>query len=697
MSASDATTIADALRALAQEARGRPFAEDALGTLGGWDRVAADASNLQGESTLPLLANLVGRDAPAEPDPAMMRALVEVADAAAATAHPALFRDSIEPLLASPGALKATGDRLAVVLNALVQEFLARDERDRHADLRAADALDALTRLAVAGYGSHFALLGLLQRFTAPTATPMAIAVIRSVSTVIDLWPEADILGDIPRKLAGIDSDTNGDRTLAAEVESDATWALATIGVLRTLRAESLEQMTPHLEDAARYLRVAAETHQREDAAILRQVIETLHELVDAIVAGTSIEALNSTHLAADTLNQLAEHTRAYNITASGLHHWYGDSKRAVLLAWSHLASDLGRLRTEFEKDAFYRAEVIVDDLLRIYVGTRSYTLHRRDADTAGVRDLVQPVIEFGFAAKAGLMSNLEDHAEELKKRVASEPSVELQQQLAAADSLIEAARSVAKGGTGLGKGNGGAPSAPLPPPLSRLFPAGSPDEAALRGLSPSAISALAESLDHVANARTHLNIIATEVFDNIRAALIESPDYKDDVVIVVDEVLLLIVNFVVSRTSAESGHYKYLFDATANEAAIHEDLYNYLVGNLGGRAEYEVSHVGGGRVDLRLKFDRFAIHIEMKVDDTKVAMSNKTAYLKQAAAYQGNDIRIGFLIALRHKAFDPKGAPPHLSKLIEHTKFDIDGDPQPRHIILVQIPGSRTKPSASK
>ena len=76
------------------------------------------------------------------------------------------------------------------------------------------------------------------------------------------------------------------------------------------------------------------------------------------------------------------------------------------------------------------------------------------------------------------------------------------------------------------------------------------------------------------------------------------------------------------------------------------------------------------------------------------VHIGNPGVTVKQAAAYQATDIRIGFLIALRHKAFDPTGPPPHLSELIGHTPFDIIGDAVPRHIITVQIPGSRTKPS---
>jgi hypothetical protein len=106
------------------------------------------------------------------------------------------------------------------------------------------------------------------------------------------------------------------------------------------------------------------------------------------------------------------------------------------------------------------------------------------------------------------------------------------------------------------------------------------------------------------------------------------------------------------------------------------------------------VQHIGGGRVDLRLSFDGFAIHIELKVDSTKVAMDDKTAYLKQAVSYQVADIRIGFLVALRHKAFDSTGPSPHLTALIGHTEFDVEGDAVPRHIVTVQVPGSRTKPS---
>ncbi len=58
--------------------------------------------------------------------------------------------------------------------------------------------------------------------------------------------------------------------------------------------------------------------------------------------------------------------------------------------------------------------------------------------------------------------------------------------------------------------------------------------------------------------------------------------------------------------------------------------------------------------------------------------MEDKTAYLKQAVAYQVADLRIGFLVALRHKVFDSTGPPPHLSSLIGHTTFEIENDSVP-------------------
>ncbi len=689
-------SLSNAVLNLAQDSGGRPLPTSAVADLGDWSRIATEAASLTGGPALSIVAALVARDA--EPgDGEAAAAVAAVADAVLATRQPTILRDSLDALLNSAAVIQVIGVKLVAGLEPVAASFLDRTEREPVADLASADALEAMTRLVAAGYGSHFSLLALLQKFTVPTTAQMSRAVIRSVSTAVDRWPEADPLVDVVRVLGGVDAVEGGDQELAADVESDAAWVLATASLLRSLRAASVNAMAPHLEDAARFFEVAANTHQRPDAAAMLSIVEALRVLVTGVVSNDPMGTMATTPLSAEVLAGMREQALRFSVDSSGLDHWYGDGKRAALTAWAALAADLDLMGTQLGKDGFYQAEVVVRDLLSIYVSSRTFRVGTRWADIVGVQDVIEPVIEVGFATNASHLSNLEEYADDLESRDANEQDEDAEALLYAARSIVEIARRVAKGDEAPGKAGSGAPSAPLPPSLRRLVPPGSPDEELIAHISPSILAAIEQRLDHVAAGRSHLNLAQQELFDDLRKALSTSPDYKDDVVPVVDQVLLLIINFVASRTSSSAGHYGYLFDATANEDVIHEDFYNYLNGHLGARVEYEVSHVGGGRVDIRLKFDSFALHVEMKVDDTKLPMSDRTAYLKQAATYQGNDIRIGFLVALRHKAFDPTGPPPHIRALIGHTAFDIDIDPEPRHIIHVAVPGSRINPSASK
>lgn len=689
-------SLADAVLAMAKASAGRPFPPTAVADLGGWSRLATEASTFAGTPVLPIVSSLAARDA--EPgDADATAALNAVADAILATPQPTLFRDSVDPFLASTVATQVTGDKLAACLEPMASAFLGRQDRDAVSDLLSAEALETLTRLVAAGHGSHFALLALLEKFKGPTFAPMARAVIRSVSTAIDIWPAADQLVGVVRAVGGLDPVDGGDATLAADVESDAAWVLAMAALLTALRASTLTDMSPHLDEAAKYFEAAATTHNRPDARPMLAIINALRELVAGIKASDPMAAMASQPLSADVLGAIHEQVHRFSVNSSGLDHWFGDSKMATLRAWARLAADLDEMSTQLGKDGFYQAEVVINGLLNVYVSSRAFRVGGREADIAGVQDLIQPVIEDGFASNSSHLCNLEEYTAELTDAATNTDDEGLHERLDAARNILKAARRVAKGGETPGKADGGAPSAPLPPLIGRLVPPGSPDAELIEQITPATLAAIEERLDHVAAARRHLNLVQTELLDDLRSSLASSPDYKDDVIPILDEILVLIINFVVSRTSGQSDHYKYLFDPSANEDAIHEDLYDYLVGNLGSRAEYEVSHIGGGRVDIRLKFDKFALHIEMKVDSTQLPMDDRTAYLKQAATYQGNDIRIGFLVALRHKAFDPTGPPPNIKALITHTEFPIAGDPIPRHMVLVAVPGSRTRPSESK
>ncbi|AMM31955.1 hypothetical protein SA2016_1275 [Sinomonas atrocyanea] len=467
--------------------------------------------------------------------------------------------------------------------------------------------------------------------------------------------------------------------------------------LVAALRAPTLTDMDPRLEEAAKYFEVAATTYRRPDARPMFAIILGLRDLLAGILTGDPMDAFGGQSLSADALGGIRDQVRQFCVDSSGLDHWYSNSKTAALRAWASLAADLNELHTQLGKDGFYQTEVVINGLLNVYLSSRTFRVGSRDADIAGVQDLIQPVIECGFASNSSHLCNLAEYTAELASTATTCDDKDLHERLDAARTILKVARGAAKGGETSGKVDGAVRSAPLPPVIGTLVPPGSPDASLIAQMTPATLAAIEERLDHVATARRHLNLVHTELLDILRKKLARSPDYKGDVIPIVDEILVLIINFVASRTNGQSNHYKYLFDPAANENAIHDDLYNFLVGNLGNRAEYEVSHIGGGRVDIRLTFDGFALHIEMKVDATRVPMEDRTAYLKQAATYQGNDIRIGFLVALRHKAFDPTGPPPHIKTLISHTEFEIEGDPVSRHMVLVAVPGSRTAPSQSR
>jgi hypothetical protein len=701
MSVGQPAGLAAALNALLAEAHGCQPGGDALDVIGGWQRVADEAATLADDPRLLPLVRLVTRDAATRGDEA--GAAVRAATSAVlASDSPALFGDCLNALLASPAALQVVGNTLVDALLETVNGFQQLAAPDAAAVSRAADALEAVTRLKVGAFGTPFGLFAALEQFRAPVPKRLAVAAIRAVGTAVDHWPEAKSLDRVVRIQAGLDAAEGSMRSGVEpeDVASDAAWVLASIELVRALRTDDLTVMAERMSSSREYLQVARDSYEREDAGVLSDVLEMVSALIAASNGEPTVAGLDTPLLEPEAVDALIERANKFSVTSSGLEHWFGDAKRQSLVAWVGLANDLRRLRDEFSHDSFYRAEVVVDDLLQIYIASRSVAIVRCDDDLAGVLQIVQPVIESGFAAKAGLLAHLEQHTDNLEKRVErseAEERAELSDELEVARKVLTAARGLAQRGGGSGKVEGGTAPVPLPRPLDRLLPPGSREAAEVAKLGSVALSALAVAVENQSVSRK-LTLMEADVVGRMRASLAASPDYQGEVAGAVDEVLTLLVRFVANRANAQSDRKKYLFDPDAREDNLQQDLYDYLLStDLGAKAEMEVQHIGGGRVDIRIQFDGFGLHIELKADDTMVPMTDKSAYLKQAVAYQTTDVRIGFLVALRLKAFDSTGPSPHLTALFEHTTFDVTGDSRPRHIVLVQVPGNRTKPSRMK
>lgn len=635
-----AESLMGSLRALLVASKGAPPPVDAIERLGGWLRVADDLLGALDDPASVGLVRIVARDAAGGGEDAVA-ALPVVVDAVLAMESPAGFTESLDALVGSPAVLDAVADRLAESLLAIVTAFTELGEPSAHDVSRAANALEAVTRVKVGGYGSPFGLLAVLERFRAPVPRRLAAAVVRSVGTAVDYWPGAASLTEVVEVLAGLTSPTGTQVACAdpEDVASDASWVLANIELVQALRADTQAAMLGHLDSSVTYLSLGVETYDRDDAKVLAPVVEAVGRLTRAEPGVAALEA--ALPVAAD-MEQLVEQQAQFNLTLSGLDHWYSDVKRQTTAAWVMLLEDLAQAREQLSQEAFYRPETAIDDLLQLYRTSRSVEVVRRLDDLDGVLDVVQPVIEAGFASNVAFVANLDVYTREL---------------------------------------------------ATRLETVGDEERAELGSES---IARLAAAVENTTAAR-HPSLQENRILQNLAGALSASPEYVGDVKEAVDEVVLQMVRFVGNRQNAQENRKPYLFAPDADEDALHEDLYDYLWSALGPWVDIEVQQVGGGRADLRVKYTAFSVYLELKVDDTMKPLSEKGAYLNQAVTYQATDVRIGFLVALRVKAFPQAGAHPHLTSLFTHATVDVAGDDQLRHLLLVEVPGNRSSPAAKK
>lgn len=691
-------SLAEATLAALRASHGEP-AGDFIEKVGGWQFIADGVAGTVNDPVSVPLVRLVVRDAPSGGADATA-ALPAVVDAVLAMGSPAGFGDCVEALLRSPAVLDVVADRLADGLLAQVVAVHAL-AHPTSADVdRAAIALEGVTRLRVGGYGSHFSLLAALERFRAPVPRRFAAAVVRSVGTAVDHWPEACSLVDVVKAVAGLTAPSGAPVTGANpdDVASDASWVLANIELAGALRAVTSDDMVDRLEVSLGYLRVGAETYDRDDAKVLAGVLSIVAAMTPRD-GQPSIETVQAALSSRGAAEDLVEQQVRFNLALSGLNHWYADVKRQTTAAWVTFVEDLEYARTQFAEDGFYRPEAVIDDLLNIYQATRSVEVVRRDDDFGSFLSIVQPVIESGFASKATFTSNLDHYTRDLAARVDAahdERRPELEAALELATQVLDEARAIITRGTPPGKGDGGTITGSLPPQLEELFGVGTPEAAKLAALGNVGLQKLVSAVeDGMASRRVSLK--EDEVLRKIRGGLTASPDYTGEVKDAVDEVLLQMVRFVGNRENLQADRKPYLFDPAADENALHEDLIDFLYSGLGSKVEMEIPNVGGGRADIRIKYGTFSIYLELKVDHTKKVLAEKKAFVNQAVTYQATDVRIGFLVALRTKAFPPGGAHPHLVSLFEHTSVNVTGDDVHRHLILVDVPGNRTSPSDKK
>lgn len=649
--------------------------------IGGWESFAEAISTLVDDPMLCVVTNIVCRDLdPTNPACiATSNALVEVLSK---TGDPITFASVGETMCGSPKFLVVAGNTLANACLPLAGPPESRDLRDAFGDVvRAGEALEMLTRLALDGYGSRFKVLALLSDIKGAQPPRYARAVLRSITAAYDHWDGVD-------DIVGVVEVVAEDSSIIVD---DISWAAANIEVLRALRSSTATTALEHFS-AAR-ARLSEIESDREDASILNRVLGHLEQLMAAAAAGGTVPA-QALMFDPDALTMVRRDAERYAVTSSGLGHWAGNRKRVVVASWVSLAEDLTWLGDQMDRDVFYEVAIVVDRIVAIYDASHSYDFISHHKSAGLVHKVLRPTIEGGFVQRATLMRHLSDHADALQQHACAAPDdADIKRRLGGVRVLLEAARERLLASEPPGKDD---EQVVIPPLLADLLD-GRPElvdkiACTLTADDLAGIATAVATYHHIS--RTEPDLTVDAIITDIVAKLNGSDDFKGEVADAVTRVVRVLTLYVASMSNVQKSDEPWLFKAQVPESELHHHLYTWLGSNhFRQRAKSEVQSIAGGRADIQFAFEGFNLVAELKVDPTHVALEDKPKYIRQAAAYGNTDIKIGFLVVLR----TPASGATNLDDLagnVTHTTIDGNGGAGDRHVVLFDIPGNRTPPS---
>lgn len=649
--------------------------------IGGWESFADAIPTLVDDPMLCVVTNIVCRDLDTT-NPACIATSNALVEVLTRTYDPITFASVCEAMCGSPKFLVAAGNKLANACLSLASPPDSRDQGDAFGNVvRAGEALEILTRLALDGYGSRFKVLALLSDIKGAQPPRYARAVLRSITAAYDHWDGVD-------DIVGVVEVVAADSSI---VFDDIAWTAANIEVLRALRSSTAAIALEHFSVArARLSEIEAD---REDATILSRVLGHLELLMAAAADGDTVPA-QTLMFDPDALTMLRRDAERYAVTSSGLGHWAGNRKRVVVASWVSLAEDLTWLGDQMDRDVFYEVAVVVDRIVAIYDASHSYDLISHHNGTGPVHKVLRPTIEGGFVQRATLMRHLSDHADALQQHACAAPDdAEIKRRLGGVRVLLEAARERLLASEPPGKGD---EQVVIPPLLADLLD-GRPELAdkiacTLTADDLAGIATAVATYHHIS--RTEPDVTVDAIITDIVSKLNDSNDFKGDVADAVTRVVRALTLYVASMINAQKSDERWLFKAPVPEAELHHHLLTWLGSNhFRQRAKSEVQSIAGGRADILFAFEGFNLVAELKVDTTHVALEDKTKYIRQAAAYGNTDIKIGFLVVLR----TPASGATNLDDLagnVTHTTIDGNSGSGDRHVVMFDIPGNRTPPS---
>lgn len=639
---------------------------------GGLERLPDVIPNLRDHPLLPILIRTLSDFFSDRSVPLPSGISKPLVDVLCGCERPAIFRDSLDSVLQSAPLLDAFGCELAERILGLAVPPPSNASAVQA--LLASDALEIATELRLRKYCARWDLYARLSTYD-PASGPQGDesyprAVLRSVLACLEQWEEADDLVGIIRQIAGVEpaSPTGGNPTTLLS-DSDAGMALSRVETIRALRAKDRDQTLLHLQDAARFLRPAqTEDSERPDILVWSSIVS----LLDQLITLGRVDDLC-------VIDVIRENTRELAHLDPMRYHWSGNRVAASHQAWAQLSVQLSFAQEHLSETSWYHAAETVHSIVNLYRVSSSTAVLCRSEDGESLHAIIAPVLEGGFAQNAALLKHLQDHVEELSHKTEEDSDDEdIRSELETAEQLLAQACerfSLNKGQRPKGVADGS------------LDSSGNTSAETDRVLA-----AVGQRI--AADAFSLGTIVADQVYERMREAFSDSADYVHEVAEATDFVSGLLVRFIWDRNQLGESDAPYLYDDSASEEDLAQDLHSFLrASGLLGTITTEIRRVAGGRVDVQFAFPGFNLYVELKIDATKTPLTDKQAYLRQAATYTTVDQRISFLVVLRLVP-EKRMVPPHFSDAIEVVTVN-DADGKPRHVGVFELPGARTKPSS--
>jgi hypothetical protein len=663
-------------RATPDELREGPRAAD----LGGWETVAAAASDLADNPLFVYLIDIAGKADGAAGESIITKLDQAVLRGVAEHSRHSSYVSAITRLLAYPSLIARLGRPLEQALQ----------QRSEAGSSPGADLITAATGAAALQAWLHL-------------CTSRTLKEHRLLAFLTDL---PDAVRDLPPpmtralpRVAGLAHEHFGDDDLIAllhrladipETEADAGFELALADLRRALSADS----------QSAFIRSATEA--RSGFAAVEATDEARH---DAHAYGAALDAIMAFRRSdpaslRDAASRLEAAVSQHSAWLSGnyLPMWTWTRTQAEV-SWLQLSAVLSSAADTLHETCWYHPSQAVAALLDAYKAARSFTSSEISSAPTGVELLIRPAIEGTFARDANRLALLD-------RALAHDPAFSgdaaAQQLHAAVHTALNSTPAAgppslpAEGDDGLGK------------ELSRLT-------AVLHQFGPTTAADLAASMPlpllERLDAALWNNEVARSATGGIKVdrklreliqELEASPDWPiagGPFTILLQQTILYLVSRYDIGTAMGGTRTAFLRNPEPEsvlERELQQDYYDWLSqGPLYGAVAAEVSDRSHGRVDILVRIRNVSFSVECKRELKDASVGGLRAYLGQAAVYTNTSAALGILLVL-DLTTPPTGAPDLFSSIwIEPVQRERENEP--RYIVVVRLPANAPAPSATR